>query len=168
MSNSEIVITYDKLDINAGVMFVTSPMCGAINTFLGVVRGTDIDGSRKDHSRPIRALYYEAYEPMARKQISKIIDTVVKGSDLEIGSHISADDNTRTHVALRLGQVLVSEASIMICVASTGRDLSHYATLAILREIKSHVAIWKKIVFSDGDESWADSKSEAEWIKCPD
>lgn len=145
-----VKLSKQVIDLAEGVRFVESPKCGAINSFLGVVR--ELEGSRT-----IEALYYEAYETMAKRQISEIVKKTIEDSN---------EEDSRAYVNIRLGKVPVQQASIYICVSSRGRNWSHQATLSILDRIKSSVVIWKKALFSDSDEQWVDqSRSEAWWLR---
>lgn len=158
--NIRVLICRDEpLDLQEGVKFVSSPKCGAINTFTGIVRDTD-SSSKISSSMPIDALFYEAYESMALKQIFHIIENEINESP-----DGSSDQNSRGFVALRLGRVPVQEAAIIICISSTGRAMSHRAVMSILEKIKKLAPIWKKVIFSDGTEEWANiKKSEAFWL----
>lgn len=155
----QVIIKSEQiLDIGEAIEFVQSTKCGAVNLFQGTIRDSDIGDRHKLATgalEPISAIYYEAYESMAKKQIIHIIESCMKASD----------PNMRVFVAIRIGTVPVGESSILICVSSTGRQTSHAAVLTILNEIKSKVAIWKKIIYLDGREEWAAQvKSEAFWL----
>ena len=60
-------MTLEPLDLVQTAQAVTSPDCGAVATFVGVVR---------DHNqgRQVRSLYYECYEPLAEKSLERIAD----------------------------------------------------------------------------------------------
>lgn len=147
-----VKLSEDFVDLNEGMKFVSSAKCGAINSFLGTVR--DLEGAQL-----ISALYYEAYEPMARKQIQAILEETLEDDSVEATC-------SKVYVAVRLGEVPVGQASIYICVSSRGRHWSHRATIGILEKIKSSVVIWKKAIFEDGQSRWInESKSEAWWLK---
>lgn len=157
----------ESLDLSKGVQFVSSSKCGAISTFSGTIRDTDLKLGNNE-LEPIEAIWYEAYESMASKQIEGIIRELVFSPPDDKWPRPSAetDPNCRVYVALRLGLVPPQEAAVIICVSSTGRTISHWATLAILEQIKSSVAIWKKIHFTDGRQEWAgECKSEASWLR---
>lgn len=170
--NIGLLIQSDEpLNLSHGIEFVSSVKCGAINTFSGTIRDLDLDESI-NQLVPIKAILYESHTSMASKQISKIVNETINpeltpnASDTdEPGATPPYDPNARAYVAIRLGTVPVGEASIIICVSSTGRDVSHQAVMRILKEIKSSVVIWKKIVFDDGREKWMDDgRSEAFWV----
>lgn len=148
-----------SIDVLEAISFVTIPECGAIHTFLGTIRGRDHNYSEpKGHLEPIKAIYYDAYESMAKRQISDIIQEFMNESAI-------SDPYAKVCVVIRTGLVPVGEASILICASSAGRHFSHKATMAILNQIKTKVVIWKKIIFADGREQWAtDGKSKAFWL----
>lgn len=73
--------------------------------------------------------------------------------------------NSRANISIRLAFIPIQEKSIIVCVSSTSRKCSHSTTMTILEKIKSYVPIWKKIVYLDGHEEWADAESEALWVK---
>lgn len=186
-----IVLTKDPLNILDGINFVKSQRCGAINTFLGTVRDTDLKKSDCLISTPARyspivALEYEAYCPLAFKQLISIVkmqiieeekadclrketipvmlDTyemrgkIQKNGLLDSGLHSlndSTDKNAKIYLGARVGRVHVGQEAIIICVSSTSRHFSHSVTMKILEKVKAHVAIWKKILFSDGTYEWA-------------
>lgn len=166
--NFKVVISVEKpLDILEGVEFVSSPKCGATNAFLGNIRDTETKLTMKSNGCPetIRAIRYEAYDSMVLSQTCDIVEGTINSPQLECGDSATVDPNSRAYVSIRLGFTPVQETSIIICVSSTSRKCSHLATMTILEKIKSNVPIWKKIVFMDGHEEWADAKSEASWIK---
>lgn len=153
----------EPLDLSRAIEFAKSPKCGAINVFLGTIRDSDQSPPGGDavecrQNEPIKAIFYDAYESMARRQILDILE------DLP-----GQDPNIRACVGIRLGLVPVGEASIVICVSSTSRRVSHEAKMTILDQIKSKVVIWKKIIYLDGREEWADTvkPGEAFWLPSP-
>lgn len=174
-SHHLVLFTHKPLDLLQGIRFVSSPKCGAINTFLGTIRDHDVDLDEygkegSDNLKPIVGIFYEAYEAMAKQQINNIVESVIdSNSNLLAGNSTDefvVDYNCKIYVAVRLGRVNVSESSIAICVSSTGRHYSHKATMFILEKIKSMVTIWKKVIYADGTERWGDeAKSEACWLK---
>lgn len=155
----QVLIQSRPLDLQRGFEFVSSNKCGAVNSFFGTIRDTDIRGNNQQVQEPIRAIYYESYETMAMKQILTIVTSAVQSND-------PVDSNMRIFIAIRLGLVPVGDVSIIICASSRRRQTSNEVVMSILEQIKSTVVIWKKIVFSDGSEEWAGPcKSEANWLK---
>lgn len=149
-----------QIDFNLLYNHVSSPNCGAIHTFSGTIRDTDVSPSSLEqpgHLVAIKGIRYEAYCAMVLKQLEQIIQHKL--------TSVGADPNSRLAVGLRLGFVPAGEVSIVICASSTGRRFSHQCTMDLLDEIKSKAVIWKKIVYNDGREQWdSEAKSEATWL----
>lgn len=159
---------HHSFNVSNGLEFVRSPKCGAINTFIGTIRDTDIKFIDPNQDQvPIEAIHYEAYEEMALDQIADILEQTVNSPNPEEPSELAlVDTNSRAYVAVRLGKVPAGEESILICVSSTGSLYSHKATMAILKAIKSRAAIWKQIIFADGHKEWVGAaKSQAAWLR---
>ncbi len=125
---------------------------GAICTFLGVVRESsrDLEGQVRDD---IEFLDYEAYAPMARREMQKIA--------LEAGTKWDAAV-ALTH---RVGRLGVGEASVAIAVATAHRGESFEACRYVIEELKKRVPVWKRETARDGFwwvEGSAGSKTEAD------
>lgn len=154
----QVLIQSRPLDLMKGFEFVHSKKCGAVSSFFGTIRDTDIRVDNQQVQEPIEAIYYESYENMAMKQISSIARSEVNFNNL-------IDSDIRVFIAIRLGLVPVGEVSIAIFASSKRRHTSNSVVMSILEQVKSSVVIWKKIIFSDGSEEWAGPcKSEANWL----
>jgi molybdopterin synthase catalytic subunit len=110
---------------------VRRPGCGAVVTFLGTVR--DLTGDEATV-----ALEYEAYPPMAEKQMAEIAHEVE--SRWKVGA-----------VALvhRLGRLEVGEISVAVAVSSPHRADAFAACRHAIDRLKEVVPIWKKDVGPD-------------------
>lgn len=97
---------------------------GAVVTFEGLVRGSE-------GGRPIQAIHYEAYTPMAAKEIVRIL------RDAEERWPVRALARHRT------GRVAVGEASIALAVAASHRAEAFEACRWIIDQIKAIPPIWK-------------------------
>ena len=104
---------------------------GAEAQFLGVVRGEE-DG------KPISGIDYSAYLPMAEKMLSEL---VARGERVH-GPH-------RVFIQHRLGFVAAEQPSIIIKVRTKHSAESFDLCCWYLKEIKTHVPIWKRAVFFD-------------------
>lgn len=104
---------------------------GAICSFLGVVRenSKDLDGKMHDD---IDFLDYEAYAPMAAREISKICAEAMGKWDAAVAC---------TH---RVGRLGVGEASVAIAVATAHRGASFEACRYVIEELKKRAPIWKR------------------------
>ena len=112
------------------------PDCGAIALFLGTTR---------DHheGRTVLRLAYEAYEPMAIAALGRI--------EREAGVRFEVRSCRIVH---RLGEVPLTEASVVVVVAAAHRGPAFDACRWAMDELKRAVPIWKKEFFSEGGEEW--------------
>ena len=111
---------------------------GAVVLFFGTVRN-NTDG------RPVKCLEYEAYPPMAEKQMAEIAQEI---SD-KWGLH-------RVAMVHRVGTLEIGEVSVAVAVASPHRKDGFEACKYAMDRLKQIVPIWKREVWADG---------EAEWVK---
>jgi molybdopterin synthase catalytic subunit len=126
-------LTTDLIDIGAAARRFVPPECGATVTLDGYVR-------QFTKERETLYLVYEAYEPMALKEMQALIDQAKR--DFEI-SHVG--------IIHRLGKLEIGETSVVISVAAPHRKAAFAACEWLIRELKRTVPIWKKEVYSDGE-----------------
>ena len=107
---------------------------GALVVFEGVVR---------DHSegKAVESIFYDAYRPMAEKEIDTILDNVRRE-----WPDVAVD------CLHRLGHLVVGETSIAIACVSPHRAQAFEACRAVIDRIKQTVPIWKKERTPDGEE----------------
>jgi len=113
-----------------------------------VVRSSDgayvlFEGIVRNHSegKSVESIFYDAYRPMAEKEIGAIIDDVrARFPDVAVAC---------LH---RLGHLDVGETSIAIACASPHRAEAFEACRTIIDRIKQTVPIWKKERGPDGEE----------------
>lgn len=105
---------------------------GAIIEFRGVVRPTE-------HGEPIDALEYEAYEPMAQRELARIARAIASRHGL---------------IGLRLwhsrGRVPAGACSLWIVIASAHRKAAIAAVDELVDELKREVPIWKRACAAAG------------------
>ena len=104
---------------------------GAMVVFHGVVRG-------KEDGKPIRAIHYEANEPMARRQFELIFGSIEQQWQIE--------SIRLTH---RVDEVAVNEASLWVEVTAPHRAEAFAACQFLIDEMKQKVPIWKRAVMWD-------------------
>ena len=126
------------IDLNAVVARVSAPRAGAVTTFLGVVRDNSL-------GRKVRYLLYEAYPPMALKEMEKI--------EAELRQRWTLEGVAISH---RVGRLEIGEASVAIAVSSPHRlesiEACHYA----IDRLKQTVPVWKK-EYWEGGEVWIEN-----------
>ncbi len=101
------------------------PEAGAVVRFEGRVRGDE-------NGRAIRALVYEAYQPMAERQIKKILR--------DLGAQHPC---LAVRVRHRIGEVRVGEIAIAIEALATHRAEAFALASAFMDRLKQDVPIWK-------------------------
>jgi molybdopterin synthase catalytic subunit len=127
-------LTDETIDTAALMRQVRRDSDGACVVFEGVVRNHH-DGRR------VESIFYDAYRPMAEKEIAKIVGAV----QTEIPDATIA-------VVHRLGLLGVGDVSIVIVTASPHRAEAYEASRALIDRIKHTVPIWKKERGPDGEE----------------
>ena len=110
---------------------------GAVVTFAGVVRDHS-NGRRTDH------LVYEAYPPMAEREMAKIGE--------QAASRWEVDDIAILH---RVGRLEVGEISVLVAVSSPHRADGFSACQFAIDRLKQTVPVWKKEMSEDG-EYWVE------------
>jgi molybdopterin synthase catalytic subunit len=111
--------------------------CGAVSTFLGVVRATH--GGRR-----VRFLDYEAFEPLARRALARIADEVA-----------SSWPGAVVAIHHRVGRLQIGAASVAIAAASAHRAEAFQVCRYAIERVKQIVPIWKHEFFDDGD-AWVE------------
>lgn len=125
-------LTRKPIDEGAMIERVTQPANGGVCTFCGVVRD-NMDG------RPVIKLEYESYEPMAIKELQRIVGQVHKRWDL-----------TDVEIEHRIGELQIGEASVVVAVGAPHRGEAFEACRFIIDTLKRTVPIWKKEFYQDG------------------
>jgi molybdopterin synthase catalytic subunit len=127
-------LTDTPIDARALVERVMRPSDGACCLFEGVVRN-------HHHGKAVESIFYDAYRPMAEKEIDAIVRDVA-----------AQFPTTAMAVVHRLGLLLVGDASIAIVAASPHRAEAFAACRLLIDRIKETVPIWKKERGPDGEE----------------
>ncbi len=127
-------ITDQPLSLEPLVNAVTGPSSGAVAAFLGVVR-------EQTRGRQVRYLEYEAYREMAIPKMHEIAE--------EIRQKWQVDEIAMVH---RIGRLQIGEASVAIAVSAPHRHSALAACAYAIDRLKETVPIWKKEVWTDGEE----------------
>jgi len=128
-----VEITPNKLQLHQLLERVADPAGGGIDVFIGTTRNNT-------SGKPVKKLNFEAYEPMAVKELNKIIACANEQWDI-----------LKIAVAHRVGMVEIGEAAVIIAVSAPHRDAAFKACRFIIDELKMSVPIWKKEIFEDGE-----------------
>ncbi|HEV2124331.1 MAG TPA: molybdenum cofactor biosynthesis protein MoaE [Chloroflexota bacterium] len=127
-------ITTDPINAQELIDAVQTAADGAVCVFYGVVR----EDSR---NKKVRFLEYDAYPEMAEKKMREILEEVR-----------ARWPEQRAAIIHRIGKLGIGEASVVIAVGSPHRGESFEACRYVIDRVKQEVPIWKKEVFTDGEE----------------
>lgn len=130
-----IRLVHSPIEVNEVIRAVATPKAGAIVTFIGTTR-------EQNEGRQVLRLEYEAYEPMAERELQMICNHVTEKWP-----------ETRVAVVHRLGEVALGEASVVIAASAPHRADAFAACRYVIDELKKTVPIWKKEFF-EGGEVW--------------
>ena len=135
-------ITTETLDVGAIARRIVPANCGAIVTLDGFVR-------QFTKERETLFLVYEGYEPMALKEMEKLVGLAKAQFEIE-----------NVGIVHRLGKLEIGETSVVISVAAPHRRAAFEACEWLIVELKRTVPIWKKEVYRGG-ETWIEGESSA-------
>ena len=135
MPDARFRVTADPLDVKTVSSVVSSADCGAVATFVGLVRN-------ENGGRRVLWLEYEAYEPLAEKAFARI--------DEEAGERWPSVGLAIHH---RIGRIEIGEASVVIAATSPHRAEAFAACRYAIERIKQIAPIWKHEHF-EGGEVW--------------
>jgi molybdopterin synthase catalytic subunit len=132
-------VTTEPLDVQAHERAVADRAAGAVVSFAGVVR--DHDGGRG-----VVELEYEGH-PSAGDVLA------------EVAAEIAADPAVRAlAVSHRVGRLEIGDVALVAAVATAHRAEAFALCARLVDEVKARLPVWKRQVFTDGEE---------EWVNCP-
>ncbi len=129
----QILLQTEALETNISRQFVMAPEYGGIVVFEGYVRNATA-------GKHVLKLEFEAYEPMAIKEMHKIASETLE--KFKIG---------RISIQHRTGILQIAEIPVIIAVSAAHRDAAFEACRYAIDELKERVPIWKKEFFFDGE-----------------
>lgn len=134
----DILLSSEALSEQACQDAVKDAAAGGTVVFVGTVR------NQTKGKRVVR-LEFEAYDPMAEKEMRKIADQITERWDA-------------LHVAIhhRVGVLDIGEVPVIIAVSTPHRKAAFEGCQYAIDTLKETVPIWKKEVFEDG-EVWVAS-----------
>lgn len=132
-------LTTEPIDVGEVARRVVPNHCGATVT---------LDGYVREFTRGRRSLYlvYEAYEPMALKELKRLCREAHRLFDI---AHIG--------IRHRTGRLEIGETSVVISVSAPHRRTAFEACEWAIKELKRTVPIWKKEFYEDG-EVWVEGE----------
>ena len=132
-----MAITFAPLSIDEVYRLADDAANGAIVLMSGMVRN-QTDG------KPVVALEYQAYEPMAIEVFKQIAAQIRQ----------TWTDVTRVVIHHRTGKLAIGEISVLVAVGCPHRTEAFEACKFAIDTLKHNAPIWKKEWWEDGSTSW--------------
>jgi molybdopterin synthase catalytic subunit len=136
-SADSFAITFAPLSLDEVYALADDPSNGAIVVMSGMVRN-QTDG------KPVVALEYQAYEPMAM-QIFRQIAAEIRQQWTDVN---------RVAIHHRVGKLRIGEISVLVAVGCPHRSEAFAACRYAIDTLKHNAPIWKKEHWEDGSSSW--------------
>jgi molybdopterin synthase catalytic subunit len=124
---------FDIAELRSGLL---AQQAGAYASFEGWVRDSN-------EGRPVGALTYEAYVPLAEAEGERILG--------EAKAQFAIVEAACMH---RVGRLELGELAVWVGVSAAHRDAAFAACRWIIDEVKSRVPIWKHEHYAEGDAQW--------------
>jgi molybdopterin synthase catalytic subunit/molybdopterin converting factor small subunit len=125
-------VVEEPLSLQEAVAAVSHPGAGAVVVFVGTVR---------DHAdgHPTQALRYEAYVPLAVRQMERILGEVA-----------AQGEGVRLVARHRVGTLSVGEVAVVVAASAPHRASAFAACSTAMDRIKAEVPIWKEEIGPQG------------------
>jgi molybdopterin synthase catalytic subunit len=136
-AEDSFAITFAPLSLEEVYALADDPGNGAVVVMSGMVRN-QTDG------KPVVALEYQAYEPMAL-QVFRQIATDIRNNWLDVN---------RVVIHHRIGRLEIGEISVLVAVGCPHRSEGFAACRYAIDTLKHNAPIWKKEHWKDGSSSW--------------
>ena len=133
-----VALTAEPLPRGVFAEWATTPACGAVVEFIGVVR---------DHAEGrdgVHSMTYEAYEEQAGRALRGVA----------AAARLRWPDIERLGLVHRTGAMGLSEASVVVVVSSPHRATAFDAARYCIDTLKETVPIWKQEHW-EGGSGWA-------------
>ncbi|MCB0637755.1 MAG: molybdenum cofactor biosynthesis protein MoaE [Lewinella sp.] len=129
----DIQLLESPLSPEACVASVEDGGAGGSVVFIGTVRN-------RTQGRPVVRLEFEAYAPMAIKEMRKIAEAAAERWPVQ-----------RMAIHHRVGSLAIGDIAVIIAVATPHRAEAFAACQYAIDTLKETVPIWKKEIFADGE-----------------
>jgi molybdopterin synthase catalytic subunit len=126
-----VLLTGDPLDVQVAMDLVTQDEHGGVSVFVGRVRN-------HAQGRRVTAITYSAYEPMALKEMTRLVTRAEQVHLASVACH---------H---RLGRLPVGEVAVVVAAASAHREACFAACRQVIEDLKRDVPIFKREEGEDG------------------
>jgi len=141
--NTIVRITEGRIELDELYEFLRLSEGGAVNLFVGTTR-------RITEMRETVRLDYEAAPDLAMAKMNSLVSETCSRWPI-----------LRAVCVHRVGEVPVTQASVILGVATAHRRVSFEATRFMIDELKRTVPVWKKEFYADGDSEWVEGTTPA-------
>lgn len=128
-----ILLTDEPLQVDPAIRSVQAEGAGAVDVFIGTVRNNT-------QRRTVTRLDFEAYDPMAVKEMKKLAVRACEQWPVE-----------KIAIHHRKGTLYVGDIAVVIAVSTPHRQAAFEACKFTIDTLKQTVPIWKKEIFDDGE-----------------
>lgn len=136
-TQDSFAITFAPLSLEEIYALADDPANGAVVMMSGTVR-------HQTDGKPVVALDYQAYEPMAIEVFRKIAAQI----------RDSWPDVNRVVIHHRVGKLKIGEISVLVAVGCPHRGEAFAACQYAIDTLKHNAPIWKKEYWQDGSSTW--------------
>lgn len=150
-TTAEFAITFAPLSIEEVYRLADDGANGAIVLMSGMVRN-------QTDNRPVVALEYQAYEPMAIEVFKQIAAQIRQ----------TWTDTTRVVIHHRTGRLGIGEISVLVAVGCPHRAEAFAACQFAIDTLKHTAPIWKKEFFQGLDGETEEGIWSQGCAQCPD
>lgn len=142
MGRIHVAVQETPLSCDAALAFLDDPGHGAVCTFVGKVRNTNLD-------KPVGGVSYDAFDALAVNTFRAIAEEIQErwGGELDVWLE---------HFKGRLG---IGGISVVIAIGSGHREESFAACRYAIEEVKHRSPIWKQEHYLAGDSEWVPGHS---------
>lgn len=130
-------ITFAPLSLTEIYALADDPANGAVVVMNGTVR-------HQTDGKPVVALEYQAYEPMAMQVFASIATDIRR----------LWPDVNRVVIHHRTGRLTIGEISVVVAVGCPHRSEAFAACKYAIDTLKHNAPIWKKEHWADGSSTW--------------
>lgn len=129
---NKIALSATVIRLDEYYPLLQSDEAGGICLFIGTIRNKNMD-------KEVRALDFEAYSPMAIKQIERLIEAARAQWPLK-----------NVVVIHRTGPLEIGDIAVLIGVSSVHRPEAFASCQWLIDHLKKEVPIWKNEFYEDG------------------
>lgn len=136
-TSDRFAVTFAPLSLSEVYALADDPANGAVVVMSGTVR-------HQTDGKPVVALEYQAYEPMALEVFRSIAGEIRQ----------KWTDVNRIIIYHRTGRLEIGEISVLVAVGCPHRREAFEACQYAIDTLKHNAPIWKKEHWADGSSSW--------------